>query len=352
MNISLIIVTYSLVFLLSFSIAIFFYLILRRIIVQHQEAMFRERYQKIENDILIIIAAQHQNQAFEIAKKYKSFPNVLTRVLFDYIEQIEGQARDQLKKIFDYALKEKCLQDIYSKRLIKRLKATHLFVIFSGPSEAPHILNLLNDKPIVKLVAINALSRIPTSQTISYIFQAFEKDSISNARTYINILYGLGDKIEPLIKKYLKKSLSTEKLMLLIELAGTIPLRSLCLDITAFADHPEKEIRIKVARALGQMRIPTSLDILIKLSDDQAWEVSAQAMKSLGKLGDLKAKDILSKGMFSPFWHIRFNAGHGLANLGDPGIKHLQKVKKQKKDAYASDMANMVLDEVFYSGEA
>ncbi len=43
MNISLIIVTYSLVFLLSFSIAIFFYLILRRIIVQHQEAMFRER---------------------------------------------------------------------------------------------------------------------------------------------------------------------------------------------------------------------------------------------------------------------------------------------------------------------
>ena len=172
------------------------------------------------------------------------------------------------------------------------------------------------------------------------------------ARTYINILYGLGDKIEPLVKKYLKKSLSIEKLMLLIELAGTIPLRSLYPDIMAFADHPEKEIRIKVARALGQMRIPTSLDILIKLSDDEAWEVSAQAMKSLGKLGDLKAKDVLSKGMFSPFWHVRFNAGHGLANLGDLGIKHLQKVKKQKKDAYASDMANMVLDEVFQSGEA
>ena len=352
MNISLIIVTYSFVFLLSFSIAIFFYLILRRIIVQHQEAMFQERYQEIENDILRIIAAPQPNQAFEIAKKYKSFPNVLTKVLFDYIEQIKGQARDQLKKIFDYALKEKCLQDIYSKRLIKRLKATHLFVIFSGPSESPHILNLLNDKPIVKLVAINALSRIPTSQTISYIFQAFEKDSISNARTYINILYGLGDKIETPVKKYLKKSISIEKLMLLIELTGTIPLRSLYPDILAFADHPEKEIRIKVARALGQMRIPTSLDILIKLSEDEAWEVSAQAMKSLGKLGDSKTKDVLSKGMFSPFWHVRFNAGHGLANLGDPGIKLLQKVKKQKKDAYASDMANMVLDEVFYSGEA
>ncbi len=352
MNISLIIITYSLVFLLSFSVGLFLYLILRRVVIQQQETLFQEKYQKIESEILKLIASPQQGLALEIAQKYKSFPNVLTKVLFDYIEQIKGQATDHIKTIFDYALKEKCLKDIYSRRLVKRLKATHLFVIFSGPSDTPHILKLLNDKPVVKLVAINALSQIPSSRALSYIFQAFENDSVSNARTYMNIMYGLGDKIETHVNEYLKKPLSTEKLALMIELAGTIPLRSLYQDIIPFVDHPEKEIRIKVARALGHMRIPTSLDTLIRLSDDEAWEVGAQAMKSLGKLGDVRAKKVLTKGMFSPFWHVRFNAGHGLANLGEPGLKHLQKVKKQKKDAYASDMANMVLDEVFYSGEA
>jgi HEAT repeat protein len=165
-------------------------------------------------------------------------------------------------------------------------------------------------------------------------------------------MYGLGDRIEAQVRKHLKMPLSEEKLDLLIELIGSIPLRSLYQDILLFADHPEKEIRIKVARALGHMRIPSSLDILLKLADDEAWEVSAQAMKSLGKLGDDQAKEVLSKGMFSPFWHVRFNAGHGLAKLGETGFKHLQMVKRQKKDRYASEMANMVLDETIYSGGA
>jgi len=352
MNISLIIIIYSLVFLFSFSLALFLYLILRRVVLQHQEALFQSRYQKIENDVLKLITSPQKNLALEIAKRYKSYPQVLTKVLFDYVEQIKGEARDQLKRIFDHALNERCLKDIYSRRLFRRLKATHLFVVFSDSSEVPHILKLLNDKPIVKLVAINALSHIPSSRTISYIFKAFEKDSIPNARSYINIMYGLGSKIEVQVKRYLRKPLHEKKLGLLIELVGAIPLRSFYQDILFFSDHHEKEIRIKVARALGHMRIPASLDILVKLADDQAWEVSAQAMKSLGKLGDVRAKEVLSKGMFSPFWHVRFNAGHGLAKLGETGIKHLQKVKRQKKDRYASEMANMVLNETIYSGEA
>ncbi len=352
MNSSLIIITYSLIFLFSFSFTLFLYLILRRLVVQHQEALFQERYQKIESDVLEVITSSQENHTQEIAKKYKSYPAVLTKVLFDYIEQIKGEAKDQLKKIFDYALKEKFLEDIYSRRLVRRLKATHLFVVFSDTSEAPHILKLLNDKPIVKLVAINALSRIPSSRTLSLIFKAFENDPVSDARTYINIMYGLGDKIANHVKDYLKKPLSEEKLGLLIELIGAIPLRSLYQDILFFAEHPEKEIRIKVARALGHMRIPASLDVLIGLADDETWEVSAQAMKSLGKLGDVQAKEVLSKGMFSPFWHVRFNAGHGLAKLGAQGIKRLQTIKKQKKDRYASEMAAMVLNETVYSGDA
>jgi HEAT repeat protein len=309
-------------------------------------------YNEIEKDILNIVTFPEKNLAAKIAKKYKPYPTALTKVLVNYIEQIEGLAREQLQKIFNIVLKEKCLKDIHSKRQLKRLKATHLFVTFSNPSDTKHIVKLLNDKPIVKLAAITALSRIPTSKTLDYIFHSFVNDPIANARVYINIMFGLGYKIEFHIRKHLLGSLSLEKLSLLIELVGAIPLRSLYQDILPFAEHPEKEIRIKVARAFGHMRIPATFDILTRLSQDEAWEVCAQALKSLGKLGDIAALDILSESLSSPFWHVRFNAGHGLASLGSPGIKQLKKIKRQKKDRFASDMATMVLDETIYVGEA
>lgn len=351
MNTSLIIVTYSLLFLLSFSVLLFFHLIARRLVLQWQEDLNQRRYSMIENEILEVVTSADSDLAEQVAKKYKNQSRLLTKVLVNYIEQIEGQAKEQLQKIFNLALKEKCLRDIHSRRQIKRLKATHLFVLFSDPQESHHIVKLLNDKPIVKLVAINALSRIPTAQTLTHIFQSFVKDSLGNARAYINIMYGLGDKVQNHVKKYLKESLSIEKRGLLIELTGAIPLRALYKDILPFANDPDKEIRIKVARALGHMRIPASLDVLIQLAHDHTWEVSAQALKSLGKLGDEAALEILSEGLFSPFWHVRFNGGHSLASLGTPGIARLQKIKRQNKDRYASDMAAMVLDEVIFSGE-
>jgi predicted transcriptional regulator with HTH domain len=349
MQTSLLIIGYSLVLLLFITLSLFLYIVLRRIILKSLEKKFDRKYQKIEKDILALITFPDRELSAEIARRHQSHPKILTKVLFDYIEQIEGQGKDELKKIFDYSLKIKCLKDIYSRRLIKRLRAIHLFVVFSEPTETVHIMRLLNDKPLVRLVAVQALSRIRSPHALSYIFQAFERDSNSNARTYINIMFGLGAKIEYQVKTYLRKSLSLEKLGLLIELAGAIPLRSLYQDIIFFAHHPDKEIRTKVARALGKMLIPDSFEILSQLSQDDVWIVRAQAIKSLGNLKDLRALDILTDGLFSPFWHVRYNAGYSLASLGLSGIKRLRAVSQQKEDPYASDMAVMVMDEIVYS---
>jgi hypothetical protein len=351
MNISLLIIGYSLFSLLLLSVFLFSFIILRRISIKLSKKNFERKYQKIEGDILNLITFPNKESSAEIARKHQSHPKVLTKVLIDYIEQIEGEGRDQLKKIFDYSIKLKCLKAIYSRRLMKRLQATHLFVVFSDPSEAVHIMRLLNDKPLVRLASVQALSRIRSPHAISYIFQAFERDSNPNARTYINIMYTLRDKIEHHVKTYLKKSLSLEKLGMLIELVGAIPLRSLYQDIIHFAQHPDKEVRTKVARTLGKMHIPASYDILAQLSQDNAWIVRAQGVKSLGNLQDLRALDILTDALFSPFWHVRYNAGHSLASLGLPGIKRLQAVSKQREDPYASDMAVMVMDEIYYSEE-
>lgn len=352
MNPSLIVTAYSLLFLLSFSLFLFIFIILRRVILGHKNKIIESQYQAIEKDILEAISSVRPEFSLQVAQKYKRYPDILVKVLMDYSNIIKGLGRDQLKIIFDKALKKRCLKNISSRRMVKRLKMIRLFVLFSGLPESSRLLKLLQDKPLVKLTAISALAQIPTPDTLSFIFQAFEQDSGPLVRSYFNIMFGLGNKIESLVKQYLKKPLSVEKLGLLIELAGAIPLRPVYKDVVVFANHPDKEIRIKVARALGKLLIPESVKALAALSADDAWEVKAQAVKSLGKLKNPETLNIITETLFSSSWHVRLNAGHALANLGEEGLKKLKEVAAQHKDRYARDMAGMVLHDLIYFEEA
>ncbi len=352
MSLPLIVAAYSLIFLLLFSLSLFFFIVVRRIIVQGQAKTFERHYQDVERSILEVVSSLRPELASQVAQKYKAYPDILVKVLMDYANIITGQARELLQVIFNQALREKCLRDLSSKRMVRRLKVIRLFVLFSNPSEYPHLLGLLQDKPIVKLTAISALAQVPTPETLSYIFQAFEQDQGPLVRSYFNIMFGLGNRIEFLIRQYLKKPLSEEKLGLLIELVGAVRLRSLYEDIVVYADHPDKEIRISVARALGRLLLPESVQALSALSADQAWEVKAQAVKGLGNLKKPDTLGLITEGLFSPSWHVRLNAGQALANMGEEGIKRLKEIALQNMDRYARDMANMVLDDLIYSGGA
>ncbi|MEN6311779.1 MAG: HEAT repeat domain-containing protein, partial [Acidobacteriota bacterium] len=125
-----------------------------------------------------------------------------------------------------------------------------------------------------------------------------------------------------------------------------IPLPSLYPEVAGFAAHPEKEVRIKVAKALGKFLIPDSYDILERLAGDREWEVQAQALRALGCLKNPGALVLLTRGLFSPVWHVRYNAREGLLNLGPLGIRRLEEVARQKSDRFASDMASMALEDL------
>jgi HEAT repeat protein len=226
-----------------------------------------------------------------------------------------------------------------------------LLGFFIDPLKMGSMLKLLEDKPIVRLAAVQAISQLSTPETLGLVFQAFESDLCPNIHSYISIILSLGAKAEVNIHEALEKPISQEKIALLIELAGAIPLRSLYSDILPFADHPEKEVRIKVARALGGLLIPDSIPVLIRLASDEAWEVQAQAVKSLGRLKSPEALDILAESFFSKNWHVRFNARTGLMNLGDAGVRRLEEISQQTRDAYAAAMAAMALHDMNLSCE-
>jgi hypothetical protein len=266
------------------------------------------------------------------------------------VETFQEHERDLLRFIFDNSLKKRLIKQIYSGSTLRRLRATRPFVLFSGPGDGAHIMKLLTDKPVISLAAINALSRIPNTYALTYIFKAFEADPDPNQRAYLNVLYGLGDKIQNLIQQYMGKTLPIPKLCLLLELVGTIPLPKLYQDVLKFSHHQEKEVRIRVARVFGGLNVPLPevIDILIKLTMDKAWEVKAQALKSLGILKSEEALDVLATAMFSPNWYCRLNAGNALAGMGKPGHRRLKETAVQKADRYASEMAQMILEDTYY----
>jgi len=236
--------------------------------------------------------------------------------------------------------------------MARRLQSVRLFVIFFDPAESAFLFRLLEDKPIIKLAVVNALSRIPSPETLTLIFKAFEEDTGFTVQSYFNIMFSLGSRTEPLVKESLRKALPVDKLGLMLELIGAIPLRTLYEDVVALAGHPDKEIRIRVARTLGKLLIPETVDTLVALSSDEAWEVKAQAVKSLGRMKNPETMDILTKSLFSPYWYVRYNAGHGLAEMGEEGLRRLKEVAGQQDDKYARDMSVMVLNDLIFPGEA
>jgi hypothetical protein len=348
-----IVVLYSFVYLLLLSSSLFLFIFLRRLFIESRERKDRKVYDVMEQDLLeVLTAPDPRREAVAFARGYGSRPRVLKQLLVAYREALVGRSLEPLRIIFERTIRGRCLRELGSPWLVARLQNVRLFVDFSRPEEAVHLIKLLHDKPVVRLTALNALTGIASRETLAYIFDLFENDPEPNFYAYSNIFNSLGQRIEPFLSASLRKPLTSGKLALLVEMAGRLLLRGLYRDVVRFAGHPDKELRIRAARTLGRLLVPTSARILSALAADPEWEVQAQAIRSLGCLQDWKTLPILVKALFSPNWHVRYNAGYGLAAFGLIGVLELQEISRQKEDRYAADMAAMVLDTVILAGGA
>jgi hypothetical protein len=347
MSVPLIIAGYSLLFLLGFSLSVFLFIVIRRIHLRIRSRRMEAVSEAMETDILTAMSAPDEKKALKAAERYADFPKVMIRVLVDYLKTISGPERERLKLIYHHALRDHVLGLIRSRFTHRRLRAIRPFVLFADEADFPLIMALIRDKPPIRLAVIDALSSIPHPFVISRLLQAFSESSEQDLRAYMNVMYSLGKRIEQPVRRHMTADLPAPKLEILIELSGALPLPGLYDRVLEFSDHPDKEVRIRVARALGRMSIPVKAvsDTLTRLAGDEAWEVQAQAFKSLGRLRILRALDILYGGLFSPHWHCRRNAGYALANLGEKGLRRLQEAAAQPGDRYAADMARMVMEE-------
>jgi HEAT repeat protein len=77
-----------------------------------------------------------------------------------------------------------------------------------------------------------------------------------------------------------------------------------------------KDIRLGIIEALGEIRDPRAVDPLISLLADRNNEIRWEAALALGEIGDLRAIEPLREALYDPDRYVRYGAAVALENLG------------------------------------
>jgi len=81
--------------------------------------------------------------------------------------------------------------------------------------------------------------------------------------------------------------------------------------------HKDKDVREKVARALGNIGDAIAVEPLIQALKDGDWSVRYQAVEALGKIGDARAVESLIQTLKNGVGCVRWRAVEALSEIGD-----------------------------------
>src|SRR5437773_891099 len=128
----------------------------------------------------------------------------------------------------------------------------------------------------------------------------------------------------------------------LVEFAARLNEPALRERLTALTGHPDPEVRVQAARAIGSFPHADSIAALTRLATDPAWPVRAQAVRSLGMIADPATLPLVRDALHDPEWWVRLRAGLPLMRFGAPGRKLLLAAEVGGA-AGPRDMARLVL---------
>jgi HEAT repeat protein len=97
--------------------------------------------------------------------------------------------------------------------------------------------------------------------------------------------------------------------------------------VTALAGHADPEVRVQVARALGDFPHAATVAALRTLATDAAWEVRAQAVRALGRIAEPETLRDLVPRLADAVWWVRLRAALAIMRLGDAGRDALLKAE-------------------------
>lgn len=222
----------------------------------------------------------------------------------------------------------------------RRLRALRVLTLVDAPSEVAPLL-LKDEVPEVAAQAADWASEHPTPAIVEQLILMLADDRVLCRFSVQDALLRIGAPAIAPLAEFL--DLSDDGLLPALRVARR-------LADPAFLDGAERLSRIEdgrtraeAVRVLGSLGGRRAADRLTELLDDPEEEVRAAAAEALGYMGHWAASPQLVRAMSDAAWSVRRAAGLSLSRLGAPGNLMLRKTLTSG-DAFASDMANHILD--------
>lgn len=223
----------------------------------------------------------------------------------------------------------------------RRLDAARFLSTVATLEDVPALRALLADRhPAVHLAAVSAVARLPEPELVRAALASIPILTATGVAYHAGMLRQARAVLTPLLMDRLH--LGEPALARYAEFAARVADPALRAPLTALASHPDFEVRIQVARALGGYPHLDSAVALTGLAADPAWQVRAQALRSFGRLGDAGALPVLRAGLADPEWWVRLHAALAASRLGPAGLDVLL-ATEQSEPGLARDMARLIL---------
>jgi len=163
-------------------------------------------------------------------------------------------------------------------------------------------------------------------------------------RARFELLRAFGRRAHPLLLEELRRGIvDPARERAVIDVLGAGRHREAAPAIAARLSHPEVELRVAAARALGRLGERTTAAVLIAALGDPEWAVRAQVARALGACGGAESITPLGARLEDPAWWVRRHAAYALAGLGSAGRAELARIAAQSRDRYAREMADEAL---------
>jgi hypothetical protein len=263
--------------------------------------------------------------------------------LVKWSARIPGERWRQLALALEHTLWARVVRtNSNSARWGKRLECARFLSVAAMPQDVARLTRLINDRhPAVHVAAVASLERMEVTALTLTALERLPRLAPTVQAYYAAMLL----RSRPVVVEHLQKRLrrtTDPSLPRFAEFAARLAEPALRERLTALSDHPDAEVRVQVARALGSYPHRESIAALHHLIADAAWTVRAQAVRSLGMIADASTLAAVKAALRDETWWVRLRAALALVRFAAPGRNALLEAEVGA-EPYARAVAKMVL---------
>lgn len=266
----------------------------------------------------------------------------VVRVLAEATRTVDMAARERLTTLPIHArLLSRAERRCGSRRWPRRLKGARLLTILAAGDNV--VAPLLDDaRPEVRSEAAAWVAHHPTPARVTRLIQMLDDDALSCRLVARATLIRLGRRsVRPVVCHL--TSAQPAALVSTLDVAARLTDPAILGPALAHRSSTDPAARTAVADVLASLGGLDAIRALQELLEDPHAGVRATAAAGLGALAHWPSAPLLAHRLGDPAWQVRRAAGLALLRLSAPGRVYLQRAR-QSEDAFASDMAQQVLD--------